>query len=137
MVKKIDHVGIAVKSLQDALAVFSDALGMKVTSTEVVEGQKVKVAFLPAGEATIELLEPTDPTSNIATFIESRGEGIHHIAVEVDDIVSSLGRLKEKGVKVIHSEPVPGAHGTRIAFIHPKAVHGVLMELVEKTGKGH
>ncbi len=137
MLRKIDHIGIAVKSLHEALSVFKDALGMEVTSTEVVETQKVRVAFLPLGEVNVELLEPTEDGSNIGKFIESRGEGIHHIAVEVDDIARALDRLKEKGVKLINSEPVPGAHGTRIAFIHPKATHGVLMELVEKSARDH
>jgi methylmalonyl-CoA epimerase len=130
--KKIDHIGIAVKSLEEALKVFQDALGMKVTSTEVVETQKVKVAFLPLGELNLELLEPTQADSNIGKFIEGRGEGIHHIAVEVDDIKSSLNRIKEKGVKAINPEPVPGAHSTMIAFLHPKSTYGVLMELVQK-----
>jgi len=132
MMKKIDHIGIAVRNLDEALKVFQDALGLKAVTTEVVETQKVKVAFLPLGELNLELLEPTQPDSNIGKFIESRGEGIHHIAVEVDDIRSSLDRIKDKGLKLINPEPVPGAHSTMIAFLHPKATHGVLMELAEK-----
>ena len=132
MMNKIDHIGIAVKSLEEALKVFQDALGMRLVSTEVVETQKVKVGFLPLGELNLELLEPTQSDSNIAKFIETRGEGIHHLAIEVDDIRSTLDRIKEKGVKLINPEPVPGAHSTMVAFLHPKATHGVLMELVQK-----
>ncbi len=129
---KIDHIGIAVKAMDDALKVYRDALGLELTSTEEVATQKVKVAFLPIGETRFELLEPSEDASPIAKFLESRGEGIHHIAVEVSDIEQMLAQLKEKGVRLINEEPVPGAHGTRVAFVHPKSTRGVLLELVQK-----
>lgn len=132
MIEKIDHIGIAVKSLDDALAVFKDGLGLEVSGTDEVDTQKVRVAFLPVGETTFEFLEPTQDDSPIAKYLGSRGEGIHHIALEVPNIEEALAKVKAKGIKLINEEPVPGAHDTRIAFMHPKATHGVLVELVEK-----
>ncbi|MGW8321111.1 MAG: methylmalonyl-CoA epimerase [Thermodesulfobacteriota bacterium] len=132
MIEKISHIGIAVKSMQEALSVFEDGIGLEVTSTDEVKAQKVRVAFLPVGETRLELLEPTQDDSPIAKFLENRGEGIHHIALKVTNIEESLARMKEKGVKLINEEPVAGAHGTRIAFLHPKGTKGVMLELVEE-----
>lgn len=128
---KIDHIGIAVKSLADAVKVYEEALGLKVAGYDQVDGQGVRVAMLNIGESRIELLEPTRPDSPIDKFLSKRGEGIHHIAVRVDNIEEALERLKASGARLIDSEPRRGAHNTRIAFIHPSSMHGVLLELVE------
>jgi methylmalonyl-CoA/ethylmalonyl-CoA epimerase len=128
---KIDHIGIAVKSLAEAVKVYEDALGLTVDGYDQVDDQGVRVAMLAIGESRIELLEPTVPDSPIQKFMATRGEGIHHIAVLVDNIEAALERLKESGVRLIDSTPRKGAHNTRIAFIHPSSTHGVLLELVE------
>lgn len=128
---KIDHIGIAVKSLAEAIKVYEDAMGLKVTGYDQVDDQGVRVAMLNIGESRIELLEPTGPDSPIEKFITKRGEGIHHIAVRVDNIEQALERLKSSGVRLVDSAPRRGAHNTRIAFIHPSSTHGVLLELVE------
>jgi len=130
MKPKLDHIGIAVRSL-DAMKIY-ESLGFTVEHTETVESQRVRTAFLPAGDSNLELLEPTDPESPIAKFIEKRGEGIHHICFRVDDIESHLARLKAEGYRLINEAPVPGAHGCRVAFLHPAAGNGVLIELSEK-----
>lgn len=127
---KLDHIGIAVRSL-DAVKIY-EALGLRVGHTEVVETQGVRTAFLSVGDSNLELLEPTGPESTIAKFIEKRGEGIHHICLRVDDIESHLVRLKAEGYRLINEHPVPGAHGCRVAFLHPSAGNGVLIELSEK-----
>jgi len=127
---KLDHIGIAVRSL-DAAKIY-EALGLKIEHTEVVASQGVKTAFLSVGDSNLELLEPTGPDSTIAKFIEKRGEGIHHICLRVDDIESHLARLKAEGYRLINESPVPGAHGCRVAFLHPAAGNGVLIELSEK-----
>lgn len=131
MAARLDHIGIAVKSL-DAAKIY-EALGLKVEHVETVETQKVKTAFLSAGDANLELLEPTGPDSTIAKFIEKRGEGIHHICLRVDDIEAQLEKLKAEGYRLINEHPVPGAHGCRVAFLHPAAGNGVLIELSEKV----
>ncbi|MCA1926992.1 MAG: methylmalonyl-CoA epimerase [Calditerrivibrio sp.] len=128
MLNKIDHVGIAVKSLEDALK-FYGSIGIKPYHFEEVESQKVRVAFIKVGESNIELLEPTSIESPIAKFIEKKGEGIHHIAYEVENIRESLNMLKESGCQLIDSEPKVGAHEKLIAFVHPKSTNGVLTEL--------
>lgn len=128
---KIDHIGIAVKSLSDAIKVYEEAMGLKVTGYDQVDDQGVRVAMLNIGESRIELLEPTGPDSPIEKFMTKRGEGIHHIAVQVDNIEQTLERLKAAGVRLVDSVPRRGAHNTRIAFIHPSSTHGVLLELVE------
>ena len=125
----LDHIGIAVRSIE-AARIYQD-LGLTVDHVEVVETQKVKTAFLSVGDSNLELLEPTSPDSPIAKFIDKRGEGIHHICLRVDDIESHLARLKEKGYRLINEAPVPGAHGCRVAFLHPAAGNGVLIELSE------
>lgn len=133
MIKKISHIGIAVKNVGEAVKLYSEILGLKVESFEEIAEQKVKIAFIPIGESRIELLESTDPTGSIAKFIETRGEGIHHIAVEVDNIDAELEKIKSKGLKLIDEKPRIGAHHTKIAFIHPKSVSGVLLELCQPT----
>jgi len=126
----LDHIGIAVKSL-DAAKIY-EALGLSIDHIETVATQSVRTAFLSAGDADIELLEPSGPESTVAKFIEKRGEGIHHICFRVDDIETHLGRLKAQGYRLINEAPVPGAHGCRVAFLHPAAGNGVLIELSEK-----
>ena len=131
MFKKIDHIGVAVKSLKESLHIFKDLLGMKCSGEEEVKEQNVKVAFLPVGESEIELLESTSPEGNIAKYIEKKGEGIHHIAFEVEDLDAMLKNLQEKGIRLIDKEPRYGAGGARIAFLHPKSTNGILVELCE------
>ena len=130
---KIEHIGIATRSLDDALGFWRDALGLEVTHAEIVEDQGVRVAMLPVGEPRIELLEPTREDSPIAKFLEKRGTGIHHIAVRVDDIRATINRLKESGARMIDETPRIGAGGCLVAFVHPSATGGVLLELVEHT----
>ncbi|HKC63069.1 MAG TPA: methylmalonyl-CoA epimerase [Pyrinomonadaceae bacterium] len=130
---KIEHIGIATRTLDDALAFWRDALGLKVVHTEVVEEQKVRVAMLPVGEPRIELLEPTSEDSPVAKFLEKRGAGIHHIAVRVDDIRATLKRLKASGARLIDETPRVGADGCLVAFVHPSSANGVLLELIEHT----
>ncbi len=129
---KIDHLGIATKEIAEALKFWQDALGLEHVHTEEVSEQKVRVAMLPIGETNIELLEPTSQDSPVAKFLETRGEGIHHIAVEVKDIKKSLEKLKSEGARLIDETPKIGAGGCLIAFVHPKSTGGVLLELVEK-----
>jgi methylmalonyl-CoA/ethylmalonyl-CoA epimerase len=126
----LDHIGIAVKSLDTAK--IYEALGLSIDHVEVVATQGVRTAFLSAGDSNVELLEPTGPDSTVAKFIDKRGEGIHHICLRVDDIESHLVRLKAEGYRLINEHPVPGAHGCRVAFLHPSAGNGVLIELSEK-----
>lgn len=130
---KIEHIGIATRTLDDALSFWRDALGLQVVHTEVVEEQKVRVAMLPVGEPRIELLEPTSEDSPVAKFLEKRGAGIHHIAVRVDDIRATLERLKRSGARLIDETPRIGADGCLVAFVHPSSANGVLLELVEHT----
>mgnify|MGYP000846368245 FL=1 len=132
MVVKVDHIGIAVSNLEETLKVYTDLLGMQLHGTETVEEQKVKTAFLPVGDSEIELLESTAPDGPIAKFIETRGQGIQHIAFKVDDIEAALAELKAKGVRLIDEKPRYGAGGAKIAFLHPKATNGVLIELCQK-----
>ena len=128
---KIDHIGIAVKSLSAAVKVYEQAMGLKLAGYDEVDDQGVRVAMLDIGESRIELLEPTRPDSPVEKFMNKRGEGIHHIAVQVDNIEQALERLKAAGIRLIDEKPKRGAHNTRVAFIHPASTHGVLMELVE------
>lgn len=131
-VLKVDHIGIVVKDLAESLKFYADALGMEATGTEVVPEQKVKVAFLPCGDSELELMEPTDPDGPVAKFIEKRGEGLQHIALRVDDLEEALAMMQEKGLRLIDERPRYGAGGARIAFLHPKATNGVLLELTER-----
>ncbi|AAB89040.1 methylmalonyl-CoA epimerase [Archaeoglobus fulgidus] len=130
MIRKIDHVGVAVKSLEEAVKTY-EALGFGVEEIEEVAEQKVRVAMLPAGESRVELLEATSEDSAIAKFISSRGEGIHHIAVNVENIEEALNKAKEAGLRLIDEKPRVGAGGKKVAFVHPKSTHGVLLEFVE------
>lgn len=132
---KIDHLGIATNGIEEALKFWGDALGLENVHTETVEEQKVRVAMLPIGETRVELLEPTAPDSPIAKFLEKRGGGIHHIAVEVENIEESLAKLKAGGARLIDERPRVGAEGCLIAFVHPAATGGVLLELVQKSGQ--
>lgn len=129
---RVDHVGIAVKDLAASVKWYEETLGLHSKGTEVVQEQQVTVAFLPYGDSELELLESTSPEGPIARFIEKNGEGIQHIAIRVDDIDAALAELKEKGVRLIDQTPRYGAGGARIAFLHPKATHGVLLELCER-----
>lgn len=124
---KIDHLGIAVKSLDESLRAF-EALGFELEGTHDVPTEKVKTAFLPVGESHLELLEPTDPTSVIAKFLEKRS-GLHHVCVQVDDIHEALRLLKERGVQLLDETPRVGAGGCQVAFVHPRSAGGVLLEL--------
>jgi methylmalonyl-CoA/ethylmalonyl-CoA epimerase len=134
---KIEHIGIATRSLDDALKFWRDALGLEVKHTEVVEDQGVRVAMLPLGEPRIELLEPMGEESPVAKFLEKRGAGIHHIAVRVPDIRAALARLKAGGARLIDEEPRTGAGGCLVAFVHPASTGGVLLELVEGASESH
>ena len=130
MITRIDHIGIAVESIESALAFYQNGLGMQLEDVEEVEEQGVKVAFLPAGDSALELLEPLNAESNMRKHLEKRGEGIHHICLEVDDLQKALDNLSEQGYRLIDEKPRKGAHG-QVAFVHPKSAHGVLIELVE------
>lgn len=132
MVKKVDHIGIAVSNLDDALEFYEKVLGMSLQGIEIVEEQKVKVAFLPIGDTEIELLESTDKEGPIAKFIAKKGEGIQHIAYRVDDIEEALEEMRQKGIRLIDEKPRYGAGGAKIAFLHPKSTHGVLIELCQR-----
>jgi methylmalonyl-CoA/ethylmalonyl-CoA epimerase len=128
MIKKIDHLGIAVKSLDEAIPYYEKALGLKCEHREEVISQKVKTAFFCAGEVHIELLEPTDPESPIAKFLEKNGPGIHHVAFGTDNIQAQLQQASEAGVRLINEKPFDGAGGKLVAFLHPKSTFGVLTE---------
>ena len=129
---KIDHLGIAVKSIDEALKFYRDILGLSVCGTEIVEDQGVEVAMLPIGESRVELLQPLGENSPVARFMEKRGPGIHHICIEVEDIAAQLAEMKAAGAQLIDEQPRRGAGGHLIAFVHPKSTSGVLIELVQK-----
>ena len=130
-VKKINHIGIVVRDIEGALEVYRDALGLELTRIEERPNRGVKIAFLPAGDSDIELVQPTTEEGGVAAFLEKRGEGLHHICLEVDDIEKALAELREKGFGLIDEQPRQGPHGEWVAFIHPKSAHGVLIELYE------
>lgn len=132
---KINHLGIATKGIDEALKFWEDALGLENVHTEIVEDQKVRVAMLPIGESRIELLEPTSEDSPISKFLEKRGGGIHHIAVEVEDIEAALAKLKTEGARLIDEKPRIGAEGCLVAFVHPSSANGVLLELTQTIEK--
>jgi methylmalonyl-CoA/ethylmalonyl-CoA epimerase len=129
---KIDHLGIAVNSIEDGKNFWTDALGLEFEGSETVEEQKVTTAFFPVGESEVELLESTAPDGPIAKFLEKKGQGIHHVAFRVDNLEEALAELKEKGIKLIDEKPRMGAGGAKIAFLHPKATNGILVELCER-----
>ena len=127
---KIDHIGIVVRDIREALQVYETALGLPLDEVAEVPDQKVQVAFLPIGESKLELVQPTSNDTGIARYLANRGEGIHHLCIEVEDIEAALAQLKDHDVPLIDETPRQGAHG-RVAFVHPKSAHGVLIELVE------
>ena len=129
---KIDHIGIATRRLEDGLAVWRDALGLRIDSTEEIAEQGVRVAMLEVGETHVELLEALTPDSPVGKFLAKRGPGIHHIALEIDDIAASLAELKSKGARLIDETPRVGAGGCLVAFVHPSSTDGVLLELVQR-----
>jgi len=129
---KIDHLGIAVNSIDEGKTFWTEVLGLDLEGTETVEAQKVTTAFLPVGESEVELLESTSPDGPIAKYLEKKGQGIQHVAFRVDNIEQALEELKEKGIKLIDQKPRIGAGGAKIAFLHPKATNGVLVELCER-----
>lgn len=131
MLTKINHIGIAVKSLDETVPFYRDNLGMAFAGIEEVAEQKVRVAMLQVGESKIELLEPTSDDSPVAKFMEKNGAGVHHVAYEVADIESAIARMLANGARMIDEKPRNGAHGTRIAFVHPKSSNGVLTELCQ------
>ncbi len=131
MPKKISHIGIAVKNLDEAIQ-FYKKLGLEVEGIEVIESQKVKVAFIPVGNVRLELLEPTSEDSTVAKFLVKKGEGIHHLALGTENLEKRLQEIEKKGIKLIDKIPRKGAHNTNIAFLHPKSTYGVLLELCEE-----
>jgi methylmalonyl-CoA/ethylmalonyl-CoA epimerase len=134
MIKKVDHIGIAVSSLEETLPFYTDILQLELLGIEEVEDQQVKVAFIQAGETKLELLEPTSQESAIAKYIEKHGQGIHHIALGIESIEERIQNLKRNGIKMIDEQPRKGADGAMIAFLHPKSTGSVLYELCEKKG---
>uniref|UniRef100_A0A7V4LC82 Methylmalonyl-CoA epimerase n=1 Tax=Desulfobacca acetoxidans TaxID=60893 RepID=A0A7V4LC82_9BACT len=136
-IKRIAHLGIAVKDLDPPKKLYSEQLNLEFKGDEVVAPQKVKVSFFKVGESNLELLLPTASDSPVAKFLENKGEGFHHLALEVEDIDAAVAELKAAGVKLIDETPREGAHGTRVAFIHPKATFGLMVELVQYPEGGH
>lgn len=132
MTTRLDHVGVAVRALAEALPAFEAALGVTATPPEIVPDQKVRVVFLETGQAGVELLEPTSPDGPIGRFVEKRGEGIHHLSFLVNDLEAALARCRAAGLQLIDETPRAGAAGRRIAFLHPKSTSGVLIELAEE-----
>jgi methylmalonyl-CoA/ethylmalonyl-CoA epimerase len=128
---KIDHLGIAVNSIEEGKGIWTDALGLAFEGAETVEEQKVTTAFFPVGESEVELLQSTSADGPVAKFLAKKGEGIHHIAFRVENIDAALEELKAKGIRLIDEKPRQGAGGKKIAFLHPKATNGVLVELCE------
>lgn len=132
MVKKLDHIAIAVHNVEEAAKFYQDKLGLELKSVEVVKEQKTKVGFLSIGETNIELVEPTDDDSPLVRFLETKGPGIHHLCFEVEDIEGEIRSLTDKGALLIDKNSRPGAHQTKVAFLHPKGTGGVLIELSQK-----
>ena len=133
MLKKIDHIAIAVKDLNEAARFYQDVLGLTLSGVEVVAEQKTKVGFFKLGDSNIELVQPAEPGSPIEKFLDTRGPGIHHVCFEVDDIEAEIKAYLEKGAVMIDPQPRTGAHGSKVAFVHPKSSNGVLIELVEPS----
>jgi len=132
VIKKLDHVAVAVKSIDETLSLYTDTLGLKLIKREDVPDQGVKAALIQVGDSEIELLEPLDPNGGLARFIERNGEGMHHLCLEVDDVNAELKALGEKGVQLIDKQGRPGLAGL-VGFLHPRSLHGVLIELAQKT----
>jgi methylmalonyl-CoA/ethylmalonyl-CoA epimerase len=134
-IKRIAHLGVAVHDLDSAMKFFTEGLPLEVTHTEDYQG--MKIAFIPIGDSSVELLQDVSGASAIRKYLDKNGEGIHHIAYEVDDINEAIAELKAKGVKLIDEKPRQGAHGMSVAFMHPKATHGILMELCQPSVEDH
>ena len=134
ILKKVDHIGIAVKNLDETIPYYTETLGLKVLKIEEVASESVRVAFIDAGNVKLELLEPMSEQSAIHTFIEKKGEGIHHIAFGVEGIEERMAELREKGIRILNEQPKIGAGGAKVAFLHPKSSFGVLYELCDKSG---
>jgi len=132
---RIDHIGIAVKSIEEAARLYVQGLGLELARVETVSEQGVKVGFLPLGESEIELLEPLEATSTVAQFLEKRGEGLHHICVQVPDIRAAMARLREQGARLLSEELSQGAGGSLVAFVHPRSANGVLLELCQHSAR--
>ncbi len=135
MLKKINHIAIAVNNLEEAAKFYQNGLGLNLSGVEVVTAQKTKVGFFKIGESNIELVQPSEPDSPLVKFLETKGQGIHHICFEVDDVEAEIKTLLEKGATMVDQKPRPGAHGSKVAFIHPKSSSGVLIELCEFSQK--
>ena len=131
MIKKINHIAIAVNNLEEAAKFYQTVMGLTLSGVEVVPAQKTRVGFFKIGESNIELVQPAEPDSPLVKFLESKGQGIHHICLEVDDIEAEVKALLEKGATMVDQKPRPGAHQTKVAFVHPKSSGGVLIELCE------
>jgi methylmalonyl-CoA/ethylmalonyl-CoA epimerase len=131
MLKKINHIAIAVNNIEEAAKFYQTILGLNLSGVEVVTAQKTRIGFLKIGESNIELVQPAEPDSPLVKFLETKGSGIHHICFEVDDVEAEVKVYLEKGVTLIDQKPRPGAHNTKVAFIHPKSSSGVLIELCE------
>lgn len=131
MLKKINHIAIAVNNLEEAAKFYQEVMGLTLSGVEVVSAQKTKVGFFKIGESNIELVQPAEPDSPLTKFLETKGQGIHHICFEVDDVESEVRSFIEKGAAMVDQKPRPGAHNTKVAFVHPKSSSGVLIELCE------
>lgn len=136
MLKKINHVAVAVNNLEEATKFYEEVLGLTLSGVEIVTSQKTKVGFFKIGESNIELVQPSAPDSPLTKYLENKGQGIHHICFEVDDVEAEVKTFIEKGATLIDQKPRPGAHNTKVAFVHPKSSNGVLIELCELP-KGH
>ncbi len=134
MLTRIEHIGIVVRNVEEALKFYEEALGLECTHVEEVAEQAVRIACLPVGQSEIELVQPTTEDSGVARFLEKRGEGVHHLCFEVDDIEATLADLRDRGLRLIDEKPRLGRQGQKCAFIHPRSTHGVLIELYERAG---
>ncbi len=131
MLKKINHIAIAVNNIEEAAKFYQEVMGLTLSGVEVVSAQKTRVGFFKIGESNIELVQPAEPDSPLTKFLETKGQGIHHICFEVDDVEAEVKSFIEKGATMIDQKPRPGAHGAKVAFVHPKSSNGVLIELCE------
>lgn len=131
MLKRLDHIAVAVNNLEEAASFYQNVIGLTLSGVEVVTAQKTKVGFFRIGETNIELVQPAEPDSPLVKFLETRGQGIHHLCFEVDDVEAEVKSYLAKGATMVDQTPRPGAHGTRVAFVHPKSSGGVLIELTE------
>ncbi len=136
MIKKINHIAIAVNNLEEAARFYQTVMGLTLSGVEVVTAQKTRVGFFRIGESNIELVQPAEPDSPLVKFLETKGQGIHHICLEVDDVESEVKTFLEKGATMVDQKPRPGAHNTKVAFVHPKSSGGVLIELCEFPKNG-